>query len=45
MTGFWESLRMLMFTRFMRRKPSRSVPILDPRTLNAYWLRDLGFDV
>jgi hypothetical protein len=46
MTCIWTGLRFpfVAMARFWRCQRARRTPMLDPRTLNAHWRRDLGFD-
>ena len=45
MTWIWSGLRMPMRAAArLWRCERRRVAILDPRSLNAHWRRDLGFD-
>jgi len=50
MTCFWNGLRsglgfpLIAVARLWRRSRRDRIPFLDPRSLNAYWRRDLGFD-
>jgi len=46
MTCFWNGLRLRLIPvgRFWRRTHRTRLPTLDPRSLNAHWRRDLGFD-
>jgi hypothetical protein len=45
MIWIWNGLRLPMLAfRFWRGRRGRRIPILDPRSLNAHWRRDLGFD-
>ena len=40
----WEVFRLPVLGRFWRYRRNKRVPILDLRSLNAHWRRDLGFD-
>jgi hypothetical protein len=46
MGWIWQGLRlpMLAAVRLWRCKRQGRMPVLDPRSLNAHWRRDLGFD-
>jgi len=50
MTCFWNGLwsglgfPLIAVVRLWRRSRRSRIPFLDPRSLNAHWRRDLGFD-
>jgi hypothetical protein len=44
MTWIWHGLRLPRLDRLWRCRRRRRIPLIDPRTLNAHWRRDLGFD-